>query len=105
LRRIAAGEPSSSPGQPEKEPFGDVIFDPELLEDRIFRAQLAILNPNKSAQRFLNGQVDLLHSQNELTFSPNIICLEITGPDFSDISFVDLPGTSPKVQRHGVPIY
>ena len=62
-------------------------------EDRISRAQLAILNPSTPAVEFLErDDADL--GSNELTFSPNIVCLEITGPDYSEISFIDLPGTS-----------
>jgi hypothetical protein len=68
-------------------------MDKNLLEDRISRAQLAILNPSTPAVAFLERNVADL-SSNELTFSPNIVCLEITGPDYSEISFVDLPGTS-----------
>lgn len=72
-------------------PFGDVITDKDFLEDRISRAQLAILNPSTPASAFLEYYIPT--SSNELTFSPNIVCLEISGPDHSEISFVDLPGT------------
>ena len=41
---------------------------------------------------------DTVAGTNELTFSPNIVCLEITGPDYSEISFVDLPGIYSKVK-------
>lgn len=64
----------------------------DFLEDRISRAQLAILNPSTPASEFLQWDSTVTGS-NELTFSPNIVCLEISGPDYSEISFVDLPGT------------
>jgi hypothetical protein len=70
-------------------------MDKEMLEGRILRAQRAILNPKTPAQKFLEGNIDL-NAPNDLSFSPNIICLEITGHDYSEISFVDLPGASPK---------
>jgi hypothetical protein len=72
-------------------------MDQNMLEERIFRAQRAILNPSIPTQTFLEGGIDP-SAPNELTFSSNIVCLEITGPDYSDISFVDLPGPSPKTQ-------
>ncbi|KAI0250038.1 P-loop containing nucleoside triphosphate hydrolase protein [Lactifluus subvellereus] len=100
LRRITASRGQSSSGQP-KEPFGDVIVEKEMLEDRILRAQLAILNPKTPAQEFLEESIDLNTALTELSFSPNIICLEITGREYSDISFVDLPGLIRNVGTSG----
>ena len=77
-----------------KEPFGDVITDIDSVKDRVQQAQLAILNPSSPAERFLDATVDS-RFQSELTFSNSIVCLEITGREYSDISFVDLPGTCP----------
>jgi hypothetical protein len=88
LRRVSAS------GQ-TKEPFGAVITDRLLLERRVFWAQHAILNPSIPSQRFVDEDVDLSDT-GELSFSPDIVCLEITGPEYTDISFVDLPGTPPK---------
>jgi|SRR5712672_807392 len=76
-----------------KERFGDVITDIDSVKDRVERAQLAILNPSSPAEKFLDPDVDL-NEPADLSFSPSIVCLEITGPEYSDISFVDLPGTS-----------
>jgi hypothetical protein len=78
-----------------KEPFGDDITDRDLVKDRVERAQLAILNPSLLAETFLDDNIDL-RAPAELSFSSSIVCLEITGPEYSDISFIDLPGTSPK---------
>ena len=94
LRRATTSNGQSTFGQ-IKEPFGDTITDKDLLESLVLRAQLAILNPNFASETFLYPNVDLNHPS-ELSFTPNIVCLEITGPDYTDISFVDLPGTSPK---------
>ena len=92
-RSFTSGGANSS--ELSKELFGNEITDIDLVEDRVQRAQLAILNPKSPAESFLDADVDL-RTPAELSFSPNIVCLEITGPDFSDISLVDLPGTSPK---------
>jgi len=88
LRRVSAS------GQP-KEPFGAVITDRVLLEHHVLRAQLAVLNPSIPPQRFVDEDIDF-SGKSELSFSPDIVCLEITGPEYTDISFVDLPGTPPK---------
>lgn len=80
-----------------KEPFGDDITDKEFVENRIFRAQLAILNPSLPSETFLEGNA-VLGVQTELSFSPSIVCLEITGPNYTDISFIDLPGMLPKFE-------
>lgn len=73
--------------------FGDVIISKCDVEDRIKRAQLAILNPNTTAEDFLT--VDLPFSEaNELRFSKNSIILDISGPGVDDLAFVDLPGAS-----------
>ncbi|KAH9007592.1 P-loop containing nucleoside triphosphate hydrolase protein [Lactarius deliciosus] len=98
LRRVIASSGRSVSDLP-KEPFGDLITDKDLLEDRISRAQFAILNPSTPAGTFLEGNAD--PGGNELTFSPNIICLEITGPEYSEISFVDLPGLIHNVGTSG----
>ena len=94
LRRVSTSGGQSAFGQ-SKEPFGDPVTEKHLLEDRVLRAQLAILNPDFPSETFLNPDVDLSGSS-DLSFTPNIVCLEITGPDYTDISFVDLPGTAPK---------
>lgn len=78
-----------------KEPFGDDIMDKGLVEDLVSRAQLAILNPSKPPESFLEGDA-IVGAPTEVSFSPDIVCLEITGPEYTDISFIDLPGTPPK---------
>lgn len=84
----AKGQPL---GQIRNEAFGDAIFDKELVEERIRRAQRAILNPNTSSRHFLDG-VDEDPSDRELTFSINCVSLQISGNDVADLSFCDLPG-------------
>jgi hypothetical protein len=96
LRRVPTSGVASSSGQ-SKEPFGDDIVDRDLVEDRVLRAQLAILNPSLPTESFLEGDA-VLRGPSELSFSQSIVCLEITGPEYTDISFIDLPGTSLKFE-------
>lgn len=70
-------------------PFGDEITDPSEVELRIRRAQLAILNPSRMPEDFL---CDTHEGPSELTFSRDLITVEISGPNVVDLSFYDLPG-------------
>ncbi|KAF8868930.1 P-loop containing nucleoside triphosphate hydrolase protein [Mucidula mucida] len=73
---------------------GQVLGQPknqQFVEERIRRAQFAILNPSTSPDHFLTGD----HNEpgdTELTFSTNCVSLSISGPDVADLSFCDLPG-------------
>ncbi|KAH8110479.1 P-loop containing nucleoside triphosphate hydrolase protein [Phellopilus nigrolimitatus] len=68
------------------------ITSPHEVEDRLRRAQRAILNPsNHSPSEFL-GNASAVHEFDELSFSRNYISVEVYGPHVSDLSFVDLPG-------------
>ena len=80
-------------GQARTEKFGDVIFDKAQVEERIRRAQRAILNQGTPARVFLT----MLEPEKEITdgFSANCITLHISGPDVADLSFCDLPGMLP----------
>ncbi|KAI0740579.1 P-loop containing nucleoside triphosphate hydrolase protein [Earliella scabrosa] len=86
-------------GHPRHEQFGDVIMDKDEVEDRIRRAQRAILNPSTDPKRFLEDDEDVL--QRELTFSTNTVSLQISGPDVQDLSFCDLPGLIASVGTGG----
>ncbi|KAL6299310.1 P-loop containing nucleoside triphosphate hydrolase protein [Sparassis latifolia] len=73
------------------DPFGPPIFDKPDVEERLRRAQRAILNPSIHARDFLEG-VDEDPVTRERTFSTNCVSLSISGPDVADLSFCDLPG-------------
>ena len=73
--------------------FGDVITDKKDVEERIRRAQRAILNPSVKPNTFLLGPDGESDEKPELSFSKNCVCLELSGPDLTDLSFCDLPGT------------
>ena len=82
-----------------EEPFGEVIYDKAELEEMLRRAQLAVLNPSLRSDFFLDFDTDTLKpgqappgSDRQLQFSDDVVCLDITGPDVTDLSFIDLPG-------------
>ena len=91
LRSIVdgAGQPL---GQARNERFGPIIYEKQEVEDRIRRAQKAILNPNKPLKYFLEED-DEEEFDSQLSFSLNSVTLQISGPDVADLSFCDLPGT------------
>jgi hypothetical protein len=80
-------------GQARNDVFGSIIYDQSQVEDRIRRAQRAILNPKKLAKDFLDNE-DEEELDSELNFSTNCVSLQISGPEVADLSFCDLPGTS-----------
>lgn len=90
-------------GRPLKEvreiPFGSPLTQDEKpnVELVLRRAQTAILNPHIPHTEFLGLGVDQLKTYKQgqaLKFSRNIVCLDISGPEQTDLSFVDLPGLS-----------
>jgi len=77
------------------DPFGEPIKDKSKVEERIRRAQFAILNPKMNPLSFLNSPIDsIAHGLNALSFSSNCIQVSISGQGVDDLSFVDLPGQS-----------
>ena len=79
-------------GQARVVPFGEIIYDKSEVEDRIRRAQQAILNPNRPVQYFLENNLEGEIPDSQLSFSINCVSIQITGPDVADLSFCDLPG-------------
>ena len=76
-----------------EELFGDVISQPEEVEVMLRRAQAAVLNPAKGVAWFLEAHIEELKSGiGSLLFSRNIVCVDLEGPDLTDLSFIDLPG-------------
>lgn len=70
------------------------IFDKEEVTGALVRAQLAILNPSKPWGEFVAVNVNLIGdiTNTEVKFSPNVICMEISGNNVPNLSFIDLPG-------------
>ncbi|PSR72524.1 hypothetical protein PHLCEN_2v11624 [Hermanssonia centrifuga] len=76
-----------------EEPFGPLLTDKQDIEGIIRRAQAALLNPGVEQSTFLHMPDDELKVlENELKFSRNTVCLDLTGPELADLAFVDLPG-------------
>ena len=71
--------------------FGDVIADPSQAEERIRRAQRAVLSPDTDPTRFLDGPEDECPPP-ELTFTSDSIQIEISDRNLTNLSFFDLPG-------------
>lgn len=93
--------PTGQPCDVVNIPFGSAITDKADVEDRIRRAQRAILNPSINSQKFLHELEDQTDEQAELSFSKNCVSLEISGKDVADLSFVDLPGLIASVGSAG----
>ncbi|GAP86751.1 putative dynamin family protein [Rosellinia necatrix] len=76
------------------------IFDPGEIEEVLRWAQVAILNPNIDHELYVPGDGAIAKGKNladatraaAAQFSPNIISLEIKGPELPGLSFYDLPG-------------
>lgn len=74
--------------------------DHSELEEVLRWAQIAILNDDKSHQLYVPGEgsiatntpVSEAAEQVSAKFSPNVVALEIKGPDMPDLSFYDMPG-------------
>lgn len=80
-------------GQKQDMAFGGTLHTREEVQDRVRRAQLAILNPKLDDPNFPHSFLTSEPpSQSEITFSRNTIVLKVSGPDIVDLSFVDLPG-------------
>lgn len=70
-------------------PFAFITSKDEVV-DALERAQLAILNPSSSYEKYKPGNPII--RTNQVKFSPNIIRLNISGPGLPNLSFYDLPG-------------
>ncbi|KAN0060745.1 hypothetical protein ACQY0O_007403 [Thecaphora frezii] len=87
FERTTQGDPLPSI---KEQDFGPAIRDRTLVEDRLKRAQLVILNPSTDPLVYLKPDLDL-NLQSELSFSENLVCIKVKGPNEPNLSFVDLP--------------
>ncbi|CUA70938.1 hypothetical protein RSOLAG22IIIB_09212 [Rhizoctonia solani] len=69
-------------------PFGGPLDDPELVEERIKLAQVAVLNPHVDPELILRGDIP----NGGLSFTKNAVVVKLSGRELADLSFVDLPG-------------
>jgi hypothetical protein len=73
--------------------FGGLVTDKAELERMIRRAQFAVLNPKVPAAQFLSVDPNSTDTRSgQLSFSDNVICLDIKAPEIPDLTFIDLPG-------------
>ncbi|KAI9058586.1 hypothetical protein FKP32DRAFT_1581292 [Trametes sanguinea] len=73
--------------------FGPRITDKARVEGMLRRAQAAVLRPDLPLARFVQEEdPQRLLGKGARKFSKNVVCVELTGPDLADLSFVDLPG-------------
>jgi hypothetical protein len=79
-------------GSTREIPFGQTITEKSDVTERIQRAQRAILSPSVLPENLLSGAESDL-GQLEIPFSSNCIVLHISGPDITDLNFIDLPGS------------
>ncbi|KAG6918468.1 hypothetical protein DXG01_014095 [Tephrocybe rancida] len=78
-------------------PFGHVITDKKNVELALRRAQVAVLNPHLQFKDILKASAEDLtgphfDSSRSLKFSRDTICIDLEGPELTDLDFVDLPG-------------
>ena len=75
-------------------PFGPELTDPKDVELVLRRAQAAVLNPKIGTDPFSRmSKEETKHPRsNQLKFSRNAVCVDISGPQLADLAFVDLPG-------------
>lgn len=81
--------------------FGKALHSPDEVEAALRRAQLAILNPSVSPSSWAKASDDdvksakegnyVLGSSEQLSFSTNLVCIDISGPEVTDLAFLDLP--------------
>lgn len=72
--------------------FGDTITDRSQVEERIRRAQRAVLSPDTDHTLFLN-ESEQRCPPTELTFTTDSVQIEISDRNLTNLSFFDLPGT------------
>lgn len=74
-------------------PFGPLITQKAHVELALRRAQCAVLNPKIDPAHFEEMTVeDIRGVTNALAFSQNTVCMDLSGPELTDLAFVDLPG-------------
>lgn len=76
--------------------FGEPIYSPADVGERVQRGQLAILqNASSDFERFLKQPIaNLFNEAPNNSFSENVVCLSISGHTCVNLSFIDLPGAS-----------
>jgi hypothetical protein len=80
---------------PEIVGFGDAMTEAEDVENRLHRAQDAVLQWHTRVNDEDKGEIlnyEYNASDDAPGFSKNVVRLEVSGPDLVDVTFIDLPG-------------
>ena len=77
-----------------------VIYDKSDMELAIRRAQAAVLSPHREWTEFLQMSANQIRSLLAVDskcdkFSKNVVQINVNDPEATDLSFIDLPGSSP----------
>ncbi|KAJ7024655.1 P-loop containing nucleoside triphosphate hydrolase protein [Mycena alexandri] len=80
-------------GEVSEVAFGAPIKDKDAVELFLRRAQLAALDSSVNLTAVLKMNVEELKEKSQTAaFSKNVVCIDLEGPDLTDLQFVDLPG-------------
>ncbi|KAH7337211.1 P-loop containing nucleoside triphosphate hydrolase protein [Rhizoctonia solani] len=88
--RFESGQ-SGYTGKTKEIEFGPRMTDRMEVQERIRRAQLAILNPTTEPSTFLSANENKSYPSSR-SFSQNCVIVALSGNELSDLNFVDLPG-------------
>ncbi|KAJ3784740.1 P-loop containing nucleoside triphosphate hydrolase protein [Lentinula aff. detonsa] len=75
--------------------FIEKITDKSEVELALRKAQFAVLNPEISWTSILAASAEELKTMGNakyVPFSQNVVCIDLEGPELTDLSFIDLPG-------------
>ncbi|KAG9102361.1 hypothetical protein FS749_004147 [Ceratobasidium sp. UAMH 11750] len=89
LLRFESGKDGYT-GSTKELKFGATMTSRDEVQERIRRAQLAILNPTIDSLSFLTSDENAQYQSR--SFSQNCVIVELSGKQLSDLNFVDLPG-------------
>ncbi|OCK79986.1 hypothetical protein K432DRAFT_393431 [Lepidopterella palustris CBS 459.81] len=79
-----------------------VVNHKDSLAEIIRRAQLATLNPTHDPDQYIDEHAPFNRNM-QVEFSPNLVCLDISGPGLPNLSFYDLPGVINQTEDDGKP--
>ncbi|KAK1146317.1 hypothetical protein N8T08_003104 [Aspergillus melleus] len=68
------------------------LSDKDDVQEAIKWAQIAILNPGHASSDYIPGRNADATMDCQVKFSPNVVRLDISAPNFPNLSFYDLPG-------------
>lgn len=75
------------------------LTDKTKVQEAIWWAQLAILNPSTDSQEYVPGKHEATPQTTQVKFSPNVVRLDISAPSFPALSFYDLPGVISQAEQ------